>query len=286
MARKKLKDMNLLDDFLFWALLSNKEYGEKAGKYMLEMILQRPVGEVTVHAQNAIPGADESVHSIRLDAYITGADTETVKGDIYDLEPNQNASDREELPYRTRYYHAMIGNRCLESGEEYTALRRAYVIIITSYDPFDRGRMMYTIKNGCLEEPDLPYDDGAVTIYLYVNGNPEGLPEDLVQLLRYMKETTRSNASNKRLTEIQDVVDSLKQDREVLKAEMWMDDIIRRERKEEREELEMRFAEIIKRERREEREEVEKEAQKKLEEAQKKIRELEERLTKLEAEKK
>lgn len=263
MARKKLKDMNLLDDFLFWALLSNKEYGTKAGKHMLEMILQRPVGEVTVHAQNAIPGPDESVHSIRLDAYITGTDTDTVRGDIYDLDPDQSTSDRDELPYRTRYYHAMIGNRCLESGKEYTTLRRAYVIIITSYDPFDRGRMMYTIKNRCLEEPDLPYEDGAATIYLYVNENPEGLPEDLVRLLRYMKETTRSNASDVRLTAIQDMVDSLKQDREVLRAEMWMEDIIRRER-------------------REEREEVEKEVQKKLEEAQKRIQELEEQIAKME----
>lgn len=309
MARKKLKDMNLLDDFLFWALLSNQEYGAKAGQYMLEMILQRPVGEVTVHAQNAIPGADESIHGIRLDAYITGADTAQVKGDIYDLEPGQRIAAREELPFRARYYHTMISSWNLGSSEDYTALRRAYVIMITSFDPFDRGRMMYTVRNGCLEEPDLPYEDGAVTIFLYVNGDPKGLPEDLVQLVRYMKETNRINASNDRLSAIQDMVDRLKQNREVLKAEMRLDDIIRWERQEEREETEMRFADIIKQERQEEREETEKrfadiikqerqeereavekevmlrlaDSQKQLKQAQEEIRELKDKLARLEA---
>ena len=80
--------MNLLDDFLFWTLLSDKEYGPKVAQYMLETILQQPVGEVTVHAQEVIYGLDKTLHGIRLDAYIDGPDTSEVRGDIYDLEPD------------------------------------------------------------------------------------------------------------------------------------------------------------------------------------------------------
>ena len=55
---------------------------------MLETILQQPVGEVTVHAQEVIYGLDKTLHGIRLDAYIDGPDTSEVRGDIYDLEPD------------------------------------------------------------------------------------------------------------------------------------------------------------------------------------------------------
>ena len=54
----------------------------------------------------------------------------------------------------------MIDTRCLGSGEDYNLLRKAYVIMITSFDPFDRNRMMYTVKNSYVEKADLPYDDG------------------------------------------------------------------------------------------------------------------------------
>ena len=65
--------------------------------------------------------------------------------------------------------------------------------MITSFDPFERNRMKYTVKNRCIEEPDLNYEDGALTIYLYVSGNPDGLPEELIHLLRYMNSTTAEN---------------------------------------------------------------------------------------------
>ena len=33
----------------------------------------------------------------------------------------------------------------------------------------------------------MDYDDGATTLLLYVDGDPEGYPKELVQLLAYMK---------------------------------------------------------------------------------------------------
>lgn len=38
----------------------------------------------------------------------------------------------------------------LMAGEDYSALRNVVVIFITTYDPFGRDRMVYTIKNGCI----------------------------------------------------------------------------------------------------------------------------------------
>ena len=45
-----------------------------------------------------------------------------------------------------------------------------WVIFITSFDPFSKNRMVYTIRNLCEEDPEMEYDDGARTIFLNVKG--------------------------------------------------------------------------------------------------------------------
>lgn len=42
--------------------------------------------------------------------------------------------------------------------------------------------------------PELPYDDGAGTIFLYTKGTEGNPPEELRQLMRYMEHSTLSNA--------------------------------------------------------------------------------------------
>ena len=59
------------------------------------------------------------------------------------------------------------------------------MIFITTYDPFDRDRMVYTIRNCCVEEPDLPYEDGAETLFLYTKGTKGDPPQELRELLQY-----------------------------------------------------------------------------------------------------
>ena len=227
--------MNLIDDFLFMTLISHEEYGPEAARYMLSTILQRPIGEVEVHAQKVFYGLNEEQHGIRMDAFIKEGDSPDASGSFYDLEPDKRKGSKEDLPLRTRYYHNIIDNRCLKTSEDYCNLRNAYVIMITSYDPFERNRMRYTIKNRCIEEPDLNYEDGALTIYLYVNGNPDGLPEDLIHLLRYMKSTTAGNAVGN-LSTIHNMVEKLKQNKEVQQAEMNFHERMKYEREEARKE--------------------------------------------------
>ena len=192
---------------------------------MLSTILQQPLGEVDVHAQKVLYGWKRTQHGIRMDAYIKEHDSPDVSGSFYDLEAEKGEKNKDNLPFRTRYYHNMIDNRCLKAGDDYTNLRHAYVIMITSFDPFDRNRMMYTVKNRCIEEPDLTYEDGAYTIYLYVSGDPDGLPEDLVQLLRYMKSTTSDNATGS-LSALHKMVEELKQDMSRRVRSAWKKDVL------------------------------------------------------------
>ena len=80
--------------------------------------------------------------------------------------------------------------------------------------------MIYTIRNHCVENPELPYEDGARTIFLYTKGRKGRDNESLSQLLDYMENTTRENAVTEELEDIQEMVDVVKEDAEVTVAYM------------------------------------------------------------------
>ena len=116
--------------------------------------------------------------------------------------------------------YAIIDSRSLKSGQSYDKLKRVFVIFICPYDPFGDDRMIYTIRNHCVENPELPYEDGARTIFLYTKGRKGRDNESLSQLLDYMENTTRENAVSEELEAIQEMVDVVKEDAEVTVAYM------------------------------------------------------------------
>lgn len=87
--------------------------------------------------------------------------------------------------------------------------------MITTYDPFGMGRMIYTIKNKCEEVEDMEYEDGAKTLYLYTKGDPEGVSKELVELLHYMQDTTEEKVCNEDLREIHQMISTVKQNKGV-----------------------------------------------------------------------
>ena len=209
---KDLQEMNLVDDFLVNSLTSHKIYGESAARYILECIFRRKIGKLQVVPQRFLCGENTGDHGIRLDVYL---DEEA--GELFDVEPDQNDSraEKESLPRRVRFYHAKIDAGNLAAGEDYGKLRNVVVIFITTYDPFDRDRMVYTIRNCCVEEPDLPYEDGAETLFLYTKGTKGDPPRELRELLQYMEDSTEENARLEELKTLHRMVTEVKRDGEV-----------------------------------------------------------------------
>ena len=209
---KPLEQMNIVDDFLAGSLIGHKEYGEAASRYILSCILNRKIGKLNVVTQKFLIGDNPERHGIRLDVYLDEED-----GEIFDVEPdkNNNAKDIASLPKRARFYHDKIDTANLSSGSNYDDLRNVIVIFIMPYDPFGLSRMVYTVKKSCVEVPDMPYDDGDRTIFLYTGGT-EGHPtEQLRQLLHYMENSVEENACTKELQELHKMVVAVKQDGEV-----------------------------------------------------------------------
>ena len=64
-------------------------------------------------------------------------------------------------------------------------------------------------------EPDVPYDDGAKTIFLYTRGTKGQVSEEVRQFLRYMENSTSENAVNDTLRDFHHIGETVKKDREV-----------------------------------------------------------------------
>ena len=84
-----LKDMNLLDDFLFNATITDSTNGEKVARIILETILGRPLKDISVQGQRVFFGSSPQKYGIRLDALITEATGDVSGNVIYDLEPDK-----------------------------------------------------------------------------------------------------------------------------------------------------------------------------------------------------
>ena len=131
-------------------------------------------------------------------------------------------------------------------------LKNVVIIMIMPYDPFGLNRMVYTIKSRCTEVAEMPYEDGASTLFLYTKGT-EGIPnEALKQLLHYMEHTTEANAISAELQDIQEMVRAVKKDPEVtagyMLRQLRMMEELNRMRKEVKEEVREEVREEVKEE--------------------------------------
>ena len=230
MQRRKLEELNLLDDFLFHAMLAYPDTGEAFIRKLLETLFDRKFPHLKIRAQESFAGVNTDFRGARLDVYIEEDGSAQINGDeiptVYDVEPDHNHKNAEikAFPKRARFYHAMIDRRSLKAGEHFGKMKKVYVIFICDYDPFGYDRALYTIKNRCLEEPTMPYEDDAETWVLYTRGKKGNISESLRQLLSYMENTNQNNAINEDLRDIQQMVDQVKRDGEVsLRYMKWFE---------------------------------------------------------------
>ena len=101
--KKKLEELNLLDDFLFGTLISHPVYGEQFAKILLKTILNRDVKILKIVPQMNYYGQDTDRHGARLDVYIE-EEGGVVQGDvrlssIYDIELDQNSDTASKEGY-------------------------------------------------------------------------------------------------------------------------------------------------------------------------------------------
>ena len=217
---KPLEEMNVIDNFLFTAIMSDDEDGLEACRIILSCVLKREVRNIRFTAQRVVPGVSEKTHGIRIDAYVSEESSETGEDiNVFDVEPDNKISEKKGLPRRSRYYGDLIDVQLLSTGTDYAKLPELVTIFILSYDPFGENAMYYEAGTVLKTHPNVTYNDGIRRIFLYADGElPEGNSEDdqhIKALLRYINDSTDANATDDNTKKLNGIVKSTKSKKDI-----------------------------------------------------------------------
>ena len=223
---KTLKELTLLDKFLFDQTMDIPEAHEAA--------LQIIFGDETLQLLSATQTEKEFrtapwLRSIRLDVFAMDNSQ-----NIYDTEMQRGY--RNDLIKRSRYYLGLIDSSLLEPGAvNFNKLNDVFLIMITPFDLFGKGRYCYTFRAWCDEEKELQLKDGATRIFLNTRGtHPDGVSQELIDFLRYIEITDGAFAKqtgSEKIQKIHECVQKIKSSEEmgVKYMQSWEEKIIERE---------------------------------------------------------
>lgn len=177
-ALKPWEQLTITDNYLFQLVMRRKHLC----KQLIEKILQIKIRDIAYPEYEKTLIADPLKKSIRLDVYV-----EDDEGRVYDIEMQCTNPGEEELGTRARYYQSVIDNELLDKGASYRELNTSFIIFLCTFDPFNRGRALYTFHTTCKEEQDtLKLKDKEYKIFLNSTGWKMASDPDLRAFLRYV----------------------------------------------------------------------------------------------------
>ena len=232
--RKKLQDLTIKDAFMFAAVMSDTEQC----RHLLELVLEMPILEVDVITEKSISYHPE-YHGVRLDVLAEEAGTKR----RFNVE--MQVKTEYALAKRSRYYHAQMDMDALFAGEAYDKLSDTYVIFICDFAPFASELYRYSVRN-MIRETKEPLNDGSQTIILSTKGkNKSEVPIELVNFLEYVGQENDEPASDDDyIRRIQEQIKRIKQNRDWEGKYMLLEEMMRDERMEGRQEGQERINQL------------------------------------------
>ena len=232
MIKRNFKDLTIRDAFMFAAVMSDPEICRR----VLELALGIPISEVHIQTEKTMSYHSE-YHGVRLDVY--AADVNRTRFNV-----EMQVTLQKFLSKRSRYYHDQIDMDALLTGNSYEDLPDTYVIFICDFDPFGDGLYRYSTGTYC-EETGNRINDGVKTIYLNAHGkNRKDIPEELLEFLDYVKNTGRRkeiSTADPFVRHVQNTIDTIKQDRSMEERYMLLEEMMRNEKQEGRQEIAVQF---------------------------------------------
>ena len=226
MTRKKFEDLTIVDNFMFSKVMQNKELC----KQFIEMVMGVKIKEITFPEYERAIDIRYDAKSIRLDVLL-----EDDEHTVYNLE--MQATSRDYLVKRTRYYQDLIDLDLLEKGQVYGELNRSVIIFVCTFDPFGKGRHIYPFENVCKKDFSLALGDGTEKIFINTVGTMDDIDVEFQALMDFFNGMApKGDFANALQAEVSRVKESQEWRREYMTLQVFMDDARREERKIGREE--------------------------------------------------
>lgn len=217
---------------MFAAVMSDTEQC----RHLLELVLEMSILEVDVITEKSISYHPE-YHGVRLDVLAEEAGTKR----RFNVE--MQVKTEHALAKRSRYYHAQMDMDALLTGETYDKLPDTYVIFICDFAPFAKRLYRYTVQNRIQETGEM-LNDGSHTIILSTKGENESeVSEELVNFLKYVGQEA-DETDDDYIKKIQEQIKRIKQNRDWEGKYMLLEEMMRDERMEGRQEGQERINQL------------------------------------------
>ena len=226
MVGKSFDELTIIDNFMFSKVMKNKELCRQ----FLEMVMGVKIKEITFPEYERTIDIRYDAKSIRLDVIL-----EDEEHTVYNLE--MQATSRDYLSKRTRYYQDLIDLDLLEKGQSYGELNRSIIIFVCTFDPFGKGRHIYSFENRCKEDLSLVLGDETEKIFINTTGRMDDIEEEFQNLMDFFNGMApKGTFANALQAEVSKVKKSQEWRREYMTLQILLDDARREERKIGREE--------------------------------------------------
>ncbi len=170
------ESISITNDVMFVSVFRNSENC----KELLQRILGINIEELMIVESEKSIRTGVSRKGIRLDVYVRD-----VEGNSYDIE--MKLVDTKELDLRSRYYHSEMDGYQIKRGQKYKNLKESIVIFVCAFDMFGKNYSIYTFETICKEDRTIQLNDKRKTVFVNILGDREGIGEDTIRLLDYLK---------------------------------------------------------------------------------------------------
>lgn len=143
------------------------------------------VEKVRVEIQKSLK-FEGGMHGVRFDAY---AETPEKAAEI-----EMQTVKELYIGKRTRFYQCNIDLDYFERGKPYSQLKRSFIIMVCTYDPFEKDKPVYYFQT-IDKKLGLNIGDEAYKIVLNTACSPEKVPEGLRALYAYINDPSRNDGS-------------------------------------------------------------------------------------------
>lgn len=196
--RAFVKQFNVFDDIFFELVAKDKDAIED----ILRIIFHEPELKV-IHLVPQDSIKNLYGRSVRLDALCMMKDGSCINVEV-------QKSDDDNHQKRARYNAACITANVTEPGEKFENIKDVYIVYISKFDVFQKGRRLYHVGRAILDFSDVtPVNDGEKIIY--VNGSTnvtaDAEDEDVAELMDFFK---NSNGIHEKFKNLSERVDELK----------------------------------------------------------------------------
>jgi len=174
---KPWDELTIQDDYMFKLIMGVK----RICLSLLQSILHVEIADIHYLETEKSVDARYQGKGIRMDVYVRD-DANTV----YNIEMQVRMPEGKSLFKRTRYYQSMIDADLLETGADYDDLNKTIIIFICPFDPFGKGRHIYTFRSFCAEDKTLELSDDATKIFLNAKGTLNDVDESIKAFLDYV----------------------------------------------------------------------------------------------------